>query len=188
MVHGGEMDRALAPRVDSETSARACFLLRPPHPLFGALSSKTLTGPRAGTAAAPIASCDVYIRRQGARGAPAFEEVHSVGMTETEVDVVQMPRSSCWGEARERRRPPRGDSHSATRTPQCRVCMRPDGSICHPSLRPGNREDDAYAYSKGDQQPSTWERCAGLGECTRMDADRAMVGRCKLARNLRARR
>jgi unsaturated chondroitin disaccharide hydrolase len=92
-----------------------------------------------------------------------FEEVQSVGMTESEVDVVQIAALIAWA-GRET-----GDvrlAEIAIKHPRRHIefCIREDGSICQSaSFDPASGEVTRRYTHKGISDDSTWARAQAWG-------------------------
>jgi unsaturated chondroitin disaccharide hydrolase len=151
----------LRPRVDSETSAKGLLFYY--GAALGAILGHNATARELALAAARSLA-DMYNPR--AKVIPMgseFEEVHSVGMTETEVDVVQIAALLLWasresGDARLREI---ALNHARRHV---EFCLRPDGSICQSvSFDPATGRMIRTYTHKGINDHSTWARAQAWG-------------------------
>jgi unsaturated chondroitin disaccharide hydrolase len=146
----------LRPRIDSQSSARGLLFY------YGAAVGAILTG-SAGAREIAIAAARSLATAYNPQAeviplGAEFEEVHSVGLGESEIDVVQIAALLSWA-ARET-----GDSklrEIAARHARRHVefCLRDDGSICQSaSFDPGTGKMTRRYTHKGIADDSTWAR------------------------------
>lgn len=151
----------LRARIDSQTSAKGLLFyygaalgailshnaLAREIAILGAKSLAAMYNPRAGVI--PLGS--------------EFEEVHSVGMTESEIDVVQIAALLTWAGHET------GDDRLrwiALRHARRHIefCLREDGSICQSaSFDPGSGRMTRRYTHKGITDESTWARAQAWG-------------------------
>ncbi|MBE3602615.1 glycoside hydrolase family 88 protein [bacterium] len=157
----GEWMERLRPRIDSQTSARGLLFY------YGAALGAILTGNSVarelGIAAARSLAAGYNPQAEVIPMGAEFEEVHSVGLGESEVDVVQIAALLGWaaretGEARLREI---GARHARR---HIEFCLRADGSICQSaSFDPATGKMTRRYTHKGISDSSTWARAQAWG-------------------------
>jgi unsaturated chondroitin disaccharide hydrolase len=117
----------LRPRIDSHTSARGLLFYY--GAALGAILEQNTPARELALAAARSLATMYNSRAEVIPMGAEFEEVHSVGMTETEVDVVQIAALLLWAsrETTDARLREIALRHARRHV---EFCLRPDGSIC----------------------------------------------------------
>lgn len=151
----------LRPRADSESAAKGLLFYY--GAALGAILGQHATAHQLALAATRSLAAMYNPRAKVIPMGSEFEEVHSVGMTETEVDVVQIAAVLLWA-SREC-----GDPHlrEIALSHACRhveYCLRPDGSICQSvSFDPATGTTIRTYTHKGISDQSTWARAQAWG-------------------------
>ncbi len=158
---GADWTERLRARVDSQTSARGLLFY------YGAALGAILKGDAAarelGIAAARSLAAGYNPRAEVIPMGAEFEEVHSVGHGESEVDVVQIAALLGWA-ARETGNAKLREIAARHAHRHIEFCMRADGSICQSaSFDPATGEMTRRYTHKGITDSSTWARAQAWG-------------------------
>ena len=153
--------RPLRARIDSQTSAKGLLFY------YGAAAGAILCGNRLAreiALAGAQALAAMYNPRAGLIPTGAeFEEVHSIGATESEVDVVQIAALLAWAsrESGDARLNDIAISHARRHID---LCLRADGSICQSATFDPQTGALVRRYThKGVADDSTWARAQSWG-------------------------
>jgi len=151
----------LRPRIDSATSAKGLLFYY--GAALGAILAQKAQARELALAAARSLAAMYNPRAQVIPMGTEFEEVHSVGTTETEVDVVQIAALLLWASRQTNDAGLREVALSHARR-HIEFCLRPDGSICQSaSFDPATgRMTHTYTH-KGISNQSTWARAQAWG-------------------------
>jgi unsaturated chondroitin disaccharide hydrolase len=157
----GEWTARLRGRVDSQTSARG-LLFYYGAALGAILKGDTLARELAIAAARSLAATYNPHAEVIALGAE-FEEVHSVGLGESEIDVVQIAALLSWA-AGETSNPRLREIAIRHAHRHVEFCLRADGSICQSaSFDPLTGKVTRRYTHKGVTDDSTWARAQAWG-------------------------
>ncbi|MGH7985372.1 MAG: glycosyl hydrolase [Candidatus Binataceae bacterium] len=151
----------LRSRIDSQTAAKGLLFY------YGAALGAILTGnPAAGEIALAGARSLAKMYNPAAEVIPTgaeFEEVHSVGATETEIDTVQIAALLIWA-SRQSGEAALSDIAVKHARRHIELCLREDGSICQSASFDAATGSRTRRYThKGITDQSTWARAQAWG-------------------------
>jgi unsaturated chondroitin disaccharide hydrolase len=151
----------LRSRIDSQTSARGLLFYY--GAALGAILKGDSTARELAIAAAQSLAAMYNSRAEVIPLGAEFEEVHSVGLSESEIDVVQIAALLSWA----------ADETSNSKLREIAIrhahrhiefCLRDDGSICQSaSFDPVSGEMTRRYTHKGVNDSSTWARAQAWG-------------------------
>jgi unsaturated chondroitin disaccharide hydrolase len=156
-----EWTARLRSRIDSQTSARGLLFYY--GGALGAILKGNSTARELAIAAAESLAAMYNPRAEVIPLGAEFEEVHSVGLGESEIDVVQIAALLSWA-ADETVNPKLRDIAVRHAHRHIEFCLRDDGSICQSaSFDPVSGEMARRYTHKGVNDNSTWARAQAWG-------------------------
>ncbi len=156
-----EWTARLRSRIDSLTSARGLLFYY--GAAVGAILTNNALARELAIAAARSLAASYNPHAEVIPLGAEFEEVHSVGLGESEIDVVQIAALLSWA-ARETGNPKLREIAVRHAHRHIEFCLRADGSICQSaSFEPGTGQMTRRYTHKGVTDDSTWARAQAWG-------------------------